>query len=131
MSRSTAITELKFPLAKILCKLWVKCFVTGSTEITQLVTHKIETIFIAKLDFSPNSTDYQRFLDLISFHWKVNSNCLSAYRMLCPEAVQTVASVELLEAEQEFTEGIIVLHFLEQETWVPVPGKSPPVLCDY
>lgn len=50
--------------------------------------------------------------------------------MLCPEAVQTVASVELLEAEQEFTVGIIVLHFLEQETWVPVPGKSPPVLCD-
>lgn len=57
MSRSTAITELKFPLAKTLCKLWVKCFVTGSTEITQLVTRKIETIFIAKLDFSPNSTD--------------------------------------------------------------------------
>ena len=119
-------TEIAF--YKNLCKWWIKCYVTDSIKITQLVIQKNWNIYIFKLDLSANSTDYLKCLDLARFHWEVNSNLLTAYRMVCPTAVQTVASVELFEAEQKFMEGIM---WYRTGDWSQGPRMSPPVLCDY
>lgn len=110
--------QTKIAFYKNLPKWLIKCFVTDCIKITQLVIQKNWNIYISKLDFSPNSTDYLKFLDLARFHWEVNSNLLAAYRMVCPMALQTVASVELFEAEQKFMLGLRDTALARTGDWI-------------
>lgn len=58
------------------------------------------------MDLNPNPVDSLKFLGLARFQQEAISN-LHAAPMVCLEVAQTVASAELLEAEEKLMEGII------------------------
>lgn len=59
------------------------------------------------MDFNLNPVDSLKFLGLARFQQEAISNLHAAPRKVCLEVVQTVASAELLEAEEKLMEGII------------------------